>query len=474
MHRLLLATFVVFLWRPPLLAEDAGKVARVLPEGFITRAAATAEARVPDPVAWNDVLRTSRQGRMRLSLVDGSLLTLGSESELRVVKHDAQSQQSLAELLYGRMRARVVKMTKPTAGFEVRTPTAVVGAIGTEFAIDATRSSAAANQINTLADLTPGALPGPNMQQPTLADFHAVEETIVYGLERITGVRNIDPKVVGVVYLLAGEFTIVRRGHPPTPPRPAQPGALPLSPGPFDFEPDCGGAVDLTQMDGDDKDDLKYEVTGLGTSTGEAFQVRVRNLRPCPVEVFVPHGAVLKPKGFIGRVIAGILGGGGPALKDFQKMMTEGTTAEVAARSVSPPGAMHFAVPESGEATFNLRAFCLELEKLAPARNTSYKFASPKESGEELRSRRLISSAYTQFLTGQARPKLTTLDSLMQWSIWASQEKMDEKKFRRAFTDLVEKNMKAQKKWNKEAEKQAEAAAADLWQNVSKVLAATP
>jgi len=38
----------------------------------------------------------------------------------------------------------------------------------------------------------------------------------------------------------------------------------------------------------------------------------------------------------------------------------------------------------------------------------------------------------------------------------------------------VEKNLKAQKKWSKDAKERAEGAAADLWQNVSKVLAATP
>lgn len=474
MHRLFAGMVLVLLACPRIAAEEAGKVARVLPEGWITRASAKAEAKAPDPVAWNDILETSRQGRMRLDLVDGSLLTLGSESELRVVKHDAQLQQSLAELLYGRMRARVVKMTKPTAGFEVRTPTAVVGAIGTEFAIDATRGSAAVNAINSLSDLASGVLPGQDVQQPTLADFHAVDETTVYGLERITGVRNIDPKVVGIVYLLPGEFTIVRRGQPPTPPRPAEAVALPLSPGPFDMGPDCGGAIDLSRLEGEDKDDIKVEINGLGTSTGEVFEVHVRNQKPCPREVFVPHGAVLKPKGFIGRVIAGILGGGGPALKDFQKMMTEGITGEVAGRSAAPPGAMYFAVPETGETTFIMRAFCLELHKLAPSKNTAYKFASPKDSAEELRSRRLISAAYHQFLTGQARPKMVPLDSLLQWSIWASEEKMNEKEFRSAFKDLVEKNMKAQKKWNKQAEKQTEAAAADLWQNVSKVIAATP
>ncbi|MCI0354587.1 MAG: FecR family protein [Acidobacteria bacterium] len=459
----------------PVSAEEAGKVGRVLPAGFLTRGPSTSEAKAADPVDWNDILRTNKQGRMRLNLADGSLLSLGSESEMRVVKHDAQSQQSLAELLYGRVRVRVVQLTRPKAGFEVRTPTAVIGAIGTEFAIDAPQAIGATNAgVAGLAELPPGAMPGQS-PQPTLADFAAVEETTVYGLERVTRVRNIDPQVLGVVFLLAGEFTIVRRGQPPTPPRPLEAASLPLSPGPFDMLPECtGGAVDLSRTSGDDRDRVKYEITGLGTSTGNVFQVRVRNSTPCPVEVFIPHGAVLKPKGFVGRVIGGILGGGGPPLKDFQKMMTEGTTAEVPPGAVSAPGATYFVAPETGESTFTLRGHCLELQKLAPSTNTSYKFASPNEASEMVKNRRLISQAYHLYLTGQARPKMVPMDTLIQWSLWASEEKMDEKEFLRAFVKLVEKNLKTQKKLNNEAKVRAEAAAADLWQNVSKVLAATP
>ncbi len=464
----------------PLSAEEAGKVARVLPAGFLTRGASTNEAKSADPVDWNDILRTNKQGRMRVSLTDGSLLSLGSESEMRVVKHDPQSQQSQVELLFGRARVRVVQMTKPTSGFEVRTPTAVIGAIGTEFAVDAIPvadiASLPATRAIDLADLVPGALPGQG-PGPTLADFAAVDATTVYGLERVTGVRNIDPQVPGLVYLLAGEFTIVRRGQPPTPPRPVDSGGLPppLSPGPFDMQPECtGAAVDLSRIEGDDKDRVKYEIAGRGTSTGNVFEVRLRNNTPCPIEVFVPHGAVLKPKGFVGRVIAGILGGGGPPLKNFQKMMTEGSTAEVPPGANSVPGAMHFLPPEGGETTFILRGHCLELEKLAPSANTSYKFASPNEASEMVKNRRLISQAYHLYLTGQARPKMVPLDSMIQWSIWASEEKMDEKKFRSAFVKLVEKNLKAQEKWDKDAKERAEAAAADLWQNVAKVVAATP
>jgi hypothetical protein len=465
---------LVLAFSLPLSAEVAGNVARVLPASSLTRGTATNEVKAADPVDWNDILRTNKQGRMRVNLTDGSLLSLGSESEMRVVKHDPTSQQSQAELLYGRVRVKVVQMTKPSAGFEIRTPTAVVGAIGTELAIDAARASVPTSiTAVTLEDLPSGALPGTPGQR-SIADFLDVEQTTVYGLERIAGVRNIDPAVLGIVYLLPGEYTIVRRGQPPTPPRPFESGPLPIGSGPFDMFPECPDrALDLSRLASDGTNGIQYQVTGLGTSTGDSLQLRVHNPTPCPIDVFIPNGAVLKPKELLGNVVGTLADGGRPGSKDFQLMMTEGTTVEVPPSSPSPAGGMHFVAPESSDVTLKLRAHCLEKRKLAPEPNTSYQFAPPNEHAAMAKNRRLISQAYYLFLMGQARPKLVNLDSLIQWSIWASEEKMSEKELRELFVKLVEKNLKAEKKWDKEAKQRAEAAAADLGQNVFKVLAAT-
>ncbi|MGH9580096.1 MAG: FecR domain-containing protein, partial [Terriglobales bacterium] len=440
----------------PLAAEDAGKVARVLPAGFMTRGASTAEAMPADAVLWNDILRTNEKGRLGISLLDGSLLSLGSKAELRVVRHDPQSQQTLAELLYGRIRSKVVQQTKPGSGFLLRTPTAVIGAIGTEFAAEARLSAtavtaisseqidslpSAGRSISSLLQIPPDAVPGSGAAA-TLADFRGVDETIVFGLERITGVANIDPAVKGLVYLLPGEFTIVRRGQPPTPPRLAQPQDLPLGDDPEQRDAGCSGFVDLSQ-DAEDGKGPKYTITGLGTSTGDIFKVELQNFQSCPLDVYIPHGTVLKPKGFAGRVIAGLLGGG-PPLKDFQKMMTEGSTQQALAPSAPAPGGMHFTVPESGQLEFTLKGYCVELEKLPPTRNTEYRFAPPGESSRMEETRQVMHNAYRLFLTREARPTMSPLDSLVQWSVWAFLEKMDEKEFRKKFLELVEKNLKAQ------------------------------
>jgi len=83
-------------------------------------------------------LHSGPVGRARVSLNDGSLLNLGSNSELLVVQHDVQAQQTSLDLAVGRMRAAVVKLSRPGAKFEIRTSTGVAGVIGTDFYLLAT------------------------------------------------------------------------------------------------------------------------------------------------------------------------------------------------------------------------------------------------------------------------------------------------------------------------------------------------
>jgi hypothetical protein len=88
---------------------------------------------VNDDLEWNDLLKTEQKGRLRAGLKDGSILSLGSNSELRVVQHDAASQQTSLEMNFGKVRSQVVKITQPAGKFEMKTPNAVIGVIGTDF-----------------------------------------------------------------------------------------------------------------------------------------------------------------------------------------------------------------------------------------------------------------------------------------------------------------------------------------------------
>ena len=73
---------------------------------------------------------------MQAGLDDGSILSVGSNSELRVLQHDAASQQTSLEMNAGRLRSKVVKITQPNGKFEVHTPNAVIGVIGTDFYVE--------------------------------------------------------------------------------------------------------------------------------------------------------------------------------------------------------------------------------------------------------------------------------------------------------------------------------------------------
>jgi hypothetical protein len=85
------------------------------------------------PVYWQDAINTGHLARARVALTDGSILNVGQDSNLRIVKHDAGTQQTELELNFGRVRSQAVHLTKPGASFQIRTPTGVAGVVGTDF-----------------------------------------------------------------------------------------------------------------------------------------------------------------------------------------------------------------------------------------------------------------------------------------------------------------------------------------------------
>jgi hypothetical protein len=122
--------------------------------------------------------------------------------------------------------------------------------------------------------------------------------------------------------------------------------------------------------------------------------------------------------------------------------------------------------------TVPMRAYCVELHKLAPHPQTRYKFANEdhqKKFTEHLPvMQRALELYYTRQLPSAAGHQF---DSILQWSLWAKIEKMAQKEFMEEFTKLVHKNYEAKKqKWDKEAQKKVEASGQDLWKLVQIVL----
>jgi hypothetical protein len=117
-------------------AQHAGKLTAVLPVVNVIRGPQQTPASTSEAIYWGDVINTGHLARARVALDDGSVLSVGSDSNLTVTKHDGGAQQTELDLNYGRVRAKAVKQVKPNANFQIRTPTGVAGVVGTDFALD--------------------------------------------------------------------------------------------------------------------------------------------------------------------------------------------------------------------------------------------------------------------------------------------------------------------------------------------------
>ncbi len=178
---------------PQAAGEPAGKVTHAIPQETVQHPGQTEQVdlTVNDGVVWEDLVRTLGTGRVRISLADGSVLNVGARSTMRIVKHDAESQQTEIEMQLGKLRGQVVKITKPGGNFQVKTNTAVIGVVGTIFIIDA-------------------------LQQVTRA----------WCVDGALTIRNIDPNIRGERTVRAGEQSSVQAGQPPSAPTPAPPSQI--------------------------------------------------------------------------------------------------------------------------------------------------------------------------------------------------------------------------------------------------------
>src|SRR5215475_13993010 len=118
---------------PQAAGQKVGAVDRVIPAVSIARGAKSITAAAKTPVDWADVVNTQASARARIALDDGSVLNVGSDSSVKVTKHDGAAQQTQLDLAYGKLRSQAQKITKTDGKFEVRTPAGVAGVVGTDF-----------------------------------------------------------------------------------------------------------------------------------------------------------------------------------------------------------------------------------------------------------------------------------------------------------------------------------------------------
>ena len=165
-------------------ADRVGTISYVVSEGVVRRQGVGAEMalKVDDTINWQDVARTSENGRLQVALADGSFLNIGSGSTLKILRHAPDMQQIQVDLNSGAVRV----WTQPDTNLNVLSPTAAVHASGSDFIVRA---------------------------QP--------EGAQVYCIEGIVSIQNADPAVGGQVILHAGEYSKVERRLAPSAAAPA-------------------------------------------------------------------------------------------------------------------------------------------------------------------------------------------------------------------------------------------------------------
>jgi ferric-dicitrate binding protein FerR (iron transport regulator) len=175
---------------PQAAGQTAGKVSNQIPRGTVQHPGQVTPVslNLNDNIVWDDVVRTLENGRVRIALLDGTFLNVGVRSMMRIVRHDAQSQQTEIELQLGRLRGQVVKLSKPGASFQIKTNTAVIGVVGTILMVTATRNS-----------------------------------THVRCLEGMVSVKSSNPAIPGETHLGPGQQTSVGQGQPPSGATPSAP-----------------------------------------------------------------------------------------------------------------------------------------------------------------------------------------------------------------------------------------------------------
>ena len=117
------------------VSQSAGKITAVVPIVNVAHGPQQVAASTSQQVFWGDVINTGHLARARVALDDGSVLSVGSDSNLTIVKHDVGEQQTDLDLAYGQVRAKAVKLVKPNARFQIRTPVGVAGVVGTEMVV---------------------------------------------------------------------------------------------------------------------------------------------------------------------------------------------------------------------------------------------------------------------------------------------------------------------------------------------------
>lgn len=127
-------------WLRPAAAQDglAGRVSRLAGTVTVVRQGSEVPLSVAQDINVADTIRTAADSRAEVTFTDGSILTVGPNSEVAVsfFAPEASELTALLDLISGIARMTVNKATA-WGRFEVRTTTAVASVRGTDYLVEA-------------------------------------------------------------------------------------------------------------------------------------------------------------------------------------------------------------------------------------------------------------------------------------------------------------------------------------------------
>jgi hypothetical protein len=185
------AMLLVTLWVGPLAAREApiGSVSALVGQAQVTRQdqSRAQPLALGAKVFGGDRIHTAADAKLRLSMDDGSVLTLGAATDLSLDKFnyapERASRDVLLEVPRGIIRV-LVSLLVANSTFEMQSQTAVASVRGTDW----------------IAEAKPDA-------------------TAIVALDGRVGVRNVRPGIAGEVTLFPGDGTTVRAEQPPSTPK---------------------------------------------------------------------------------------------------------------------------------------------------------------------------------------------------------------------------------------------------------------
>lgn len=130
----------------PACAQEApaGRVSRSVGVVSVIRGGATQPGAADVVIHESDQIRTGADGRAEVTFTDGSVLTVGPDSEVAISSFapDPQESNAVMDLLSGIVRVTVNKATG-WGRFDVRTTTAVASVRGTDYLVEDTGTASA-------------------------------------------------------------------------------------------------------------------------------------------------------------------------------------------------------------------------------------------------------------------------------------------------------------------------------------------